>query len=329
MDRRSFLSVAARSAFSIGVGPAAVALASCAGKDKVSAGSKLVVDTHMHVWSSDAPRFPFVHPYDPEFKGPPCEGTVEMLLDDMDRNGVTHAILVQVIFHGWDNRYIAECVMAHPGRLRAHGLIDPKDPGVAEKLEYWVKGQGLSGMRFSPIYYKGNDDWLNARSSDALWRKAEELGAVFNFFIATSQLPKLADMLERFPGVRVVIDHLAQADLKAEDPMPELQKLLALARHPNVWVKVSELTSVSKSGKYPFADAYPWVKRVYDAFGPDRLLWGTGYPGAARAFYQRPTLAEELALLREGIPFFTQADRHKILGGNAARLWSLARQVEK
>mgnify|MGYP001578852847 CR=1 FL=1 len=85
-----------------------------------------------------------------------------------------------------------------------------------------------------------------------------------------------------------------------------------------------ELTSVSRSGKYPFADAYPWVKQVYEAFGPDRLLWGTGYPGPARSSYGRPTLAEELALIREGIPFFTPADRDKILGGNAARLWNLA-----
>jgi predicted TIM-barrel fold metal-dependent hydrolase len=277
----------------------------------------------MHVWSKDAKRFPFVHPYDPQFKGPPCEGTVEMLLEDMDRNGVSHAILVQVIFHGWDNRYIAECVRAHPGRFRAHGLIDPKDPAVSEKLVYWVKEHGLSGMRFSPIYYKGAADWLNAKSSDALWRKAEELGVVFNFFIGTSQLPKLADMIDRFPAVKVVIDHLAQADLKAEDPMPEFKKLLALARYPNTWVKVSELTSVSKSGEYPFVDAYPWVKHVYDAFGPDRLLWGTGYPGAARSFYKRPTLTEELALIRGRIPFFNAEDQDKVLGGNAARIWKL------
>ncbi len=324
MNRRGFLSAVARSACSLGVGPAVLALASCAGKAPIAVGPKPVVDAHMHVWSGDAGRFPFVHPYDPAFKGPPCQGTVEMLLDDMDRNGLTHAVLVQVIYHGWDNRYIAECVRMHPGRFRAHGLIDPMDPAVAEKLEYWVKERGLSGMRFSPIYYRGTDDWLNARSSDALWRRAEELGAVFNFFIATPQLAKLADMLERFPGVKVVIDHLAQADLKADDPLPEFKKLLALARCPNVWVKLSELTSVSRSGRYPFADAYPWVKQAYDAFGPDRLLWGTGYPGPARSFYGRPTLAEELALIREGIPFFTPADREKILGGNAARLWNLA-----
>jgi predicted TIM-barrel fold metal-dependent hydrolase len=281
-----------------------------------------VVDTHMHVWASDRARYPFAHPYVPkaELGG---DGTVEVLLRDMDANGVTHCILVQVIHHGWDNSYVADCVTAHPKRLRGHGLIDPTDPNVAAKLEYWVRERGLAGMRFSPLYYKGRDDWMTSAAHHATWKKAEQLGAIFNFFITTPQLPKLEVMIQRYPGTRVIVDHLGQLDLKAADPEPELRHLLALARYPNVWVKVSELTSVSRSGKYPFTDAYPWVKRVHDAFGPDRLLWGTGYPGATRADFRRPTLADELILVREKIPFFTASDREKILGTNAAKLWKL------
>ncbi|MGH8247469.1 MAG: amidohydrolase family protein, partial [Gammaproteobacteria bacterium] len=154
-----------------------------------------------------------------------------------------------------------------------------------------------------------------------LWKKAEELGAIFNFFIATEQLPKLEEMVRRFPGVRVVIDHLARIDLKLPDPLPEFKKLLALARYRNVYAKVSELNILSPSKQYPYKDTFPWVRRLYDAFGPDRLLWGTGFPGAARAQASRPPLAEELALIRGEIPFFTAADREKILGRNAARLW--------
>jgi predicted TIM-barrel fold metal-dependent hydrolase len=94
-----------------------------------------------------------------------------------------------------------------------------------------------------------------------------------------------------------------------------------MAKYPNVWVKVSELSSVSKSKNYPFADAYPFVKRVYEAFGPDRLLFGTGYPGDARTHYKRPSLDKEIDLVRNEIPFFTAEDRDKILGRNAAKLW--------
>src|SRR5262249_12680256 len=152
------------------------------------------------------------------------------------------------------------------------------------------------------------------------WKKAEELGAIFNFFIATDQLPKLELMVRRFPKVRVVIDHLARIDLKAKDPSTEFKKLLALARYPNVWAKVSELGIISPGGKYPFKDTFAWVKRLYEAFGPERLLWGTGFPGVTREEADRPTLKMELALIREEIPCFSAGDRRKILGQNAAKL---------
>ena len=288
---------------------------------------KPIVDTHMHVWADDAKKYPYVHPYAPNFIKPTHPGSTEMLLADMDAAGCTHSILVQVIYHGWDNTYVAESVRQAPDRLKAHGLIDPTDPKVADKLTYWMTEHPLSGMRFSPIYYfegnHGGDAWLTSQAHHKLWKQAEKLGAVFNYFIDTRQLGRLQEMVQRYPGVNVIVDHLSQMNLGAEDPEPEFKKLLAIGKFPNVYVKVSELSSVSKSQTYPFSDAWPWVKRVYEAFGPDRLLWGTGYPGSARKFYNRPSLIDEIALVQQEFPFLSQADRAKILGYNAARLWGL------
>ncbi|MFO0948785.1 MAG: amidohydrolase family protein [Planctomycetota bacterium] len=142
----------------------------------------------MHVWGNDSKRYPFPHPYIENYAGPEHEGTVEMLLEDMDAHGCTHAVLVQVIFHGWDNTYIADAARRYPKRLKSHGLIDPTDPKVADKLEYWVREQGLAGMRFSPIYYlngaHGGDGWLDADETHTVWKKAAALDAIFNYFIA-------------------------------------------------------------------------------------------------------------------------------------------------
>jgi predicted TIM-barrel fold metal-dependent hydrolase len=317
-DRRRFLAMAA-------MGSAGSLLPAWAAADEPQTKQPLVVDTHMHVWADDPRHYPFGHPYDKGFRGPPHKASLEMLIEDMDQHGCTHAVLVQVIYHGWDNRYVADCLRRYPERLRAHGLIDPTDPQVADKLRYWVQEHGLHGMRFSPIYYQdgkhGGDGWLDAPQTHRLWRVAEELKAVFNFFIAPTQLPRLAKLVQAHEGVPVILDHLSQMDLGVEDPEPQIRALLAMAQYPNVWVKVSELSSVSKSKRYPFTDAFPVVKRVYEAFGPDRLLFGTGYPGAARAAYNRPSLAQEIELIRS-IPCFTPEDRRKILGANAARLWS-------
>jgi predicted TIM-barrel fold metal-dependent hydrolase len=281
----------------------------------------LLIDVHMHVWSDDPVKFPFAHPYDAKFMPPKIPASLDRVVKEMDEHGVAHCVLVQTISHGWDNRYLFHCLKKEPKRFRGQGLIDPEDPKVAEKLALVMKEPGMKGVRFSPMYYQGKDDWLNDRSRDALWEKARELDAVFNFFIASEQLPKLEDMIKRHPKVKVVIDHLARVDLTAKDPEPEIKKLTALAKYPNVYVKVSELMILSPSKKHPYRDTYPLVKKVYEAFGPDRLLWGTGFPGATRAQAERPSLADELALVQKEIPFFTAEDRAKILGANAAKLW--------
>jgi predicted TIM-barrel fold metal-dependent hydrolase len=316
--RREFLqSTVASSVIALGI----TGSTNAAPKNKVSP----IIDTHMHVWASDLKRYPMPHPYDKDFQKAPHPATVEMLVDDMDKHGCTHSVLVQCIYHGWDNTYVADCLERYPKRFRGHGLIEPTDPNVADKLKLWVKGRGLHGMRFSPIYYDngkhGGDSWLNARRTNRLWKMAADLNAVFNFFIAPTQLPKLATMVKAHPTVKVVVDHVSQIDLGQKDPEAEFKLLLEMAKYRNVWLKVSELTSVSKSGKYPFADALPYVKRIYEAFGPDRLLFGTGYPGTCRAAYDRPTLAKEIELVEKHIPFFTKDDQAKFLGRNAAELW--------
>ena len=280
-----------------------------------------LIDTHVHVWSDDPAAFPFAHPTNPNFRPPAIAATAEALLAEMDRHAISHAVLVQVIYYGWDNRYLARCVKDHPQRFRAQGLIDPLGADVADRLESLVRGQGFSGVRLSPLYYPGREDWLNSEAHRRLWRRAEALQAILNFFILPTQLARLETMIEQFPGVRVVIDHLARIDVKAPSAERDVAQLVRLARFPQVWVKVSELNLMSATKQHPYADTFGVVKRVSDAFGTDRLLWGTGFPAGTRAQAGRPPLEQELALIRADIRFWTPAEREKILGRNAAALW--------
>src|SRR5262245_27072286 len=181
INRRAFLTGMACSAASVGLSPAVQAQANTGGRIPAAAP---LMHTHMHVWSDDLNRFPFAHPYEPNIKPPRVAATLELLRKEMDEFGISHCVLVQTIYHGWDNRYLAQCLKADPRRFRGQGLIDPTDARAAERLEFWVREHGLAGMRFSPIYYRGKDDWLNAEPARAVWKKAEELKAVFNFFIA-------------------------------------------------------------------------------------------------------------------------------------------------
>jgi len=285
-----------------------------------SAAKPLVIDTHMHVWSMDSAKYPF-QPPEPNYGRPKQEGTVEMYIEEMTKDRVDLAVLVQERSSGWNNRYISDCVRRFPKRFVGHGLIDPHDANNAAVLEREVKQNGLSGMRLSPIYHppKRNPDnqWLNAPYNYPLWKKAEELGVVFNVFLAPAQMPQLEDMVQRYPKVKVVVDHLGRPDILPSAPWVENDSLLKLARYPNVWVKFTELYSASKTKEYPYKDVHPFGKMVYDKFGPRRLLFGTGMVAATR----RIPLADELRLIREDIPFFADRDKEWILGRNAAKIW--------
>lgn len=278
-------------------------------------GNRLVIDTHLEVWTLD-PKFPFHHPERPNLRvdvAAPIENQVEQ----MSEFHLKYAVLINPRYYGWDNSYISHCRRRYPQLFVAHGLIDPEDPKVHERLRYWVKEHGFQGMRFSPIYHP-KSTWLNSKEHYPLWREAEELGAVFNFYILPHQMPMLEDMAARFPGVKIVIDHAGKPDLKLADPWPEFRKMFRLKRFPQVWISASEPYEMSEVKKYPYPDTWPFYKAIYEEFGPRQLVWGTGYP--------RPrwelTMDKELEFVDQYLDFYTNEDRELLLGKNALRIWN-------
>jgi len=275
-----------------------------------------VVDTHMHAWSLDWESYPFAPP-EGSLRPPEHPNTTEEVVETMERHRVDYVVLVQVRYYGWDNRYLADSLHRFPGKFAAQGLLDPEDPAVPQQLETLIRRDGFSGIRLSPSY-QPDQTWLASPASYPLWEKAQELGAVFNFLIREEQLPQLARMAERFPAVPVVVDHMGYPDISRGRP----DNLLALARLPNITVKVTEFYNHSRTKEYPYADVLPTVRAVYDAFGPQRLLWGTGFTRGD--LVGRIPYAQELELIRERVPFFTPEDLEWILGRTALTLWPFA-----
>jgi predicted TIM-barrel fold metal-dependent hydrolase len=279
-----------------------------------------VIDTHLEVWTFD-PKFPFHHPERPELKRVDLEAPIENEVAELRDFGLRYAVLINPRFYGWDNSYIADSRRRYPNLFVAHGLLNPAEPDLPGRLRFWVKEQGLQGMRFSPIYHP-NSTWLNSREHYPLWREAERLGAVFNFYILPQQMAMLEDMAGRFPGVKIVIDHLGKPDLHAADPWPEFRKMFRLKRFPQVWVSASEPYELSLTKEFPYSDTYPFFKAVYEEFGGHQLIWGTGYP---KPRWELP-MDKELEFVNRTLDFYTPRDRAAILGGNALRIWKFPRR---
>lgn len=283
------------------------------------AQQRLIIDTHLEVWTLD-PKFPFAHPERPNLTVPmaaPIENQVEQMKDF----GLKYAVLINPRYFGWDNSYISYSLHKYPKLFVAHGLVNPEDPKVAGRLRYWVKEHDFQGMRFSPIYHP-KSTWLNSRGHYPLWKEAERLGAVFNFYILPHQMPMLEDMAGRFPGVKIVIDHLGKPDLKLDDPWPEFRKMFRLKKFPQVWVSASEPYELSLTKEYPYHDTIPFFKATYEEFGGKQLIWGTGYP---RPRWELP-MDKELEFVNKFLAFYTKEDRELLLGKNALRIWRFPKQ---
>jgi len=242
----------------------------------------------------------------------PIENQVEQMKDF----GLKYTVLVNPRYYGWDNSYISYSLHKYPNLFVAHGLVNPEDPKVAERLRYWIKEHGFQGMRFSPIYHP-NSTWLNSKEHYPLWREAEKLNAVFNYYILPHQMPMLEEMAGRFPGVKIVVDHLGKPDLRLEDPWAEFRKMFRLKRFPQVWISASEPYELSITKQYPYRDTIPFFKATYEEFGGKQLIWGTGYP---RPRWELP-MDKELEFVDKVLDFYTPEDRELLLGKNALRIW--------
>jgi len=279
-----------------------------------TAQSRLIIDTHLEVWTID-PKFPFAHPERPNLIVP-MTAPIENQIEQMKDFGLKYAVLINPRYYGWDNSYISYSLHKYPNLFVAHGLVNPEDPNVAERLRYWVTEHGFQGMRFSPIYHP-KSTWLNSKSHYPLWREAEKLNAVFNFYILPHQMPMLEDMAGRFPGVKIVVDHLGKPDLRLADPWPEFRKMFRLKKLPQVWISASEPYELSVSKEYPYRDTIPFFKATYEEFGGRQLIWGTGYP---RPRWELP-MDKELEFIDKVLDFYTPDDRELLLGKNALRIW--------
>ena len=296
LSRRQFLAASAALPLACALRPAFAALP-----------SPLMIDSHVHVWKTD-PRYPYAK----DRKAPPQDFTAEMLLSLMAANGVARTVIVQVIHYRWDNRYLADVLRQYPDKFQGICRVNPEDPAAPEHLARLTTDEGFRGVRLSPSD-KADGDWIRGSLMKPLWRQAADLKVPMTILAAPSRMPDLIPWIEQNPELTVVIDHMADSPLNHPD---ELNKLLALARYPQVYVKISHMWSLSQQ-PYPYPDAAQQVKQVFDAFGPQRLMWGTDRP----ICLNKLSYAQAVALYRDHLAWLTPKDREQILYKTVQQIW--------
>ncbi len=286
-------------------------IAAAAVPPAAAAGKYRIIDPHVHVWTNDA-RFPWAK----ETANPPVQdATPEMLIDLMRANGVEKTVIVQVIYYRWDNRYAADVLRRYPQYFQGVARVDPQSVNAPDDLSRLVERDHFHGVRLSPAG-DASGDWIRGPLMPPLWKRSRDLKVPMQILAPVTRMPDIARLAEKFPDLTVVIDHMA--DCPADQPA-ELEKLLALKRYPRVFVKVSHTWSVSREA-YPYRDALVQVKKLYDAFGPRRLMWGTDWPMSE----SRCSYARTLAVVRDEMKFLSEDDKSWLLGRTVERVWPFA-----
>jgi predicted TIM-barrel fold metal-dependent hydrolase len=232
----------------------------------------------------------------------------EQIVTEMDAAGVDRAFLVPS--SSGANQACLDTAANWPGRFAVMGTITLNKPENRSLPGGW-KAAGYTGVRLTFPPFR-DPSWLRDGTADWFWPVAAAHDLPVMVW-APQQLDELAGIAERNPGLRLVIDHLNfYVEDKGHVAVELAKRLTALSRFPNVAVKASALPAHSLES-FPYRDILPAVQIAYDAFGSDRVFWGTD-------FTRLPcTLGQAIAMFTEHLDFLPAGDLQKIMGEGILR----------
>jgi predicted TIM-barrel fold metal-dependent hydrolase len=234
----------------------------------------------------------------------------------MDEGGVDGAVIHPP---GWDPNstdMAFKAVQAFPGRFAIMGAVPLDQPASRTRIATWRGQPGMLGLRYG-FLHDPMRRWLADGTLDWLWAEVEKAGVPIAM-LATDSLKDIARIAERHPGLKLTIDHLGGrgglTTLKDAAAMTHMPDLVALAKCPNVAVKATGAPGYS-SGAYPFTSMHPYLRQIYDAFGPHRMFWGTDITKMPCPWRQCVTM------FTEELPWLSEQDKQLIMGDALCAWW--------
>lgn len=267
----------------------------------------LIVDSQVHIWAAPTPARPWPAS-DPNLPAAhkPQPITADDLLRDMNAAGVDRAVLISPVFEGARNDVVVAAARAYPDRFTVMGRFDPDAPDAREVVAAWRDEPAIRGVRFT-FHRPHQRPWLVEGQLDWLWEKAERDGLPAMLLVPHHDLQYVAKLAERHPALKIAIDHFGLTEGRDETAFAAFDQLLALARYPNIAIKASCLPLYTRD-RYPYRALHSYIRQVYEAFGAQRMFWGSD-------------LSRLPCSYREGVTMFTEemawlpsADLESIMG---------------
>lgn len=276
-----------------------------------------IIDIHPHVVSPDTKAYP-LNPLGGTQSTWSSERptTYRDLLRAMDDAGVAKAAIVHSsTAYGYDNSYAADAVKAVPERFTGVYSIDVLAPDAVKTFDGWLR-RGCSGMRLFTTGSTLPDQatWFADPKTYPFWEHAAATDIPVCVQMKQQGIPLLPGIMDKFPKVRIVLDHLSQTPFLDGPPYAAAADFLALAKYRQVYLKITPL-NVTPKGGWGKGAPETFFGKMIDTFGADRIAWGSNFPNSTG------TLKQILTAAQQALSFAKASDRDWIFGRTALALY--------
>lgn len=272
------------------------------------------IDAHVHVWTSDAHRYPLAATFGKKDMIP-ASFTPRQLFAHCRPSGVDRVVLIQMSFYQFDNRYLLDSIAQYPGVFRGVAIVDETKPNLRATMQS-LAAQGIRGFRIYSDKSKVNA-WSHSDGMKRMWSYAADAGLSMCLLADPGALPLIHRMCQSYPRTPVVIDHFARIGMKGPVRQHDLDNLCRLADFEHTHVKTSAFYALGAK-KAPYTDLAPMIRRLRDTYGASRLMWGSDCPFQVQDGHTYPN---SISLIRNRLDFLTPEDKHWMLRKTAEKVF--------
>ena len=268
------------------------------------------IDAHVHVWTDEFDWYPLAEGFTIEDMNPPTFFP-EDIIGHGKTAGVDRIVLVQMSFYRNDNRYMLDVMREYDGVFSGIAIVDPEAPRPDDEMRKLAKA-GVRGFRVRES--DPTETWMDGMGYERMMKCGAEENLAICPLINPPALPSLARRCEQFPDTPVIIDHMCLIGESSPISVEQVDALCEMAQFPKVMVKVSAFYALGAK-KAPYLDLADTIRRVYETFGAERLMWASDCPFQVQEGHKYVPSVE---LIEKRLDFISKKDRLQILRDTAA-----------
>lgn len=235
---------------------------------------QLKIDSHQHFWLADGFDYPWMDRSNPVLFR---DYLPQDLAPALGRHRIDLTVAVQASPSLEETDFLLALAQEHSFIAGVVGWLDMESRDFPRQLNRYRKRSGFVGVR-PAVEFLEDDRWLlRPRVLDSLKRMAD-LQVPLDLIVWPRHLPVVIEMLERIPGLRAVVDHLAKPDIKDCKLQPWQRHMAEVARYRGLYCKVSGMSPHGGPAPNLARRARPFVDHVLSCFGVERIMFGSDWP---------------------------------------------------